>query len=149
MDTLKEKQQKSMKKWRERWSEHLAKQGRKMIGSDLVSTDIGYISSDNLDYLYELRLLNEDGSATRTKEGNIYTWSKLCTVYDFVKSKLQEVENPKAKVTSDDIITCIRLGKVKVIYTHEGVEYAETYKHGAYETFQEQYERIRRVKQNT
>jgi hypothetical protein len=138
-----------MKKWRERWSEHLVKQGRKMVESDLVSTDIGYISSDNLNYLYELKLLNEDGRATRTKEGDTYTWSKLCAVYDFVKSKLQEVENPKARVTSDDIITCIRLGKVKVTYTYEGVEYAETYKNGIYGTFQEQYERTRRIRQNT
>jgi len=109
-------------------------------GEMLVSTDLGLISKENVNWLYSQRVLGRKGQILATmvpgiSQKLVYLYSYLRLLVDDIKSEAPTL--PRG-VTLDlnDCLTIARTGRLEKPYTLEGEEYKYVVNHSVVEDLQ-------------
>ncbi len=109
-------------------------------GEMLVSTDLGLISKENVNWLYSQRVLGRKGQILATmvpgiSQKLVYLYSYLRLLVDDIKSEAPTL--PRG-VTLDlnDCLTIARTGRLEKPYTLEGEEFKYVVNHSVVEDLQ-------------
>lgn len=109
-------------------------------GEMLVSTDLGLISKENVNWLYSQRVLGRKGQILATmvpgiSQKLVYLYSYLILLVDDIKSEAPTL--PRG-VTLDlnDCLTIARTGRLEKPYTLEGEEFKYIVHHSVVEDIQ-------------
>jgi len=109
-------------------------------GEMLVSTDLGLISKENVNWLYSQRVLGRKGQILATmvpgiSQKLVYLYSYLRLLVDDIKSEAPTL--PRG-VTLDlnDCLTIARTGRLEKPYTLEGEEFKYIVHHSVVEDIQ-------------